>query len=296
MLRTLLRGRTSSESPEIDEFIRAGYRAILGREADASGFADFQRHLLKEKMTPGEFLEALAYSEEGQQRRTSCGSPLNALHAARMQMVRQLPAAKTIVDLGGACQDDPRGALVVMGYPYPFETNTIIEAPREERHDIYKNVCADAIPDVDTGRGVVKYLFRSMADLSPIADGSVDLVYSGESIEHVTREEAERVFKEAHRILKPGGEMCFDTPNRAVTKIQVPNSYINPDHKWEYTHAELSAMITRNGFEIREAKGIALMAESARTGKFEFEELIKNAGMYDAIEKCYLLYYRCRKA
>jgi SAM-dependent methyltransferase len=142
----------------------------------------------------------------------------------------------------------------------------------------------------------VRYLFRSMADLAPVASESVDLVFSGESIEHVSKEEAERVFAEVRRVLKPCGSFCFDTPNRRVTRIQVGDrQFINADHKHEYTHAELTEMLEHHGFVVVEAKGLNWVPESVRTGRFIEEELIANAGMFDDIEDCYLLYYRCRR-
>ena len=142
---------------------------------------------------------------------------------------------------------------------------------------------------------MVHYLFRSMGDLQPIPDASVDMVFSGESIEHVTRDECERVFQEAWRVLKPGGQFCLDTPNRDITRIQVPDGFINPDHKWEYTHAEMKEIINRHHFTIQEQKGLIWMPQTARERQFKAEELILNVGIYDDIERCYLLYYRCVK-
>ena len=135
-----------------------------------------------------------------------------------------------------------------------------------------------------------------MADLSAFDDASVDLVYSGQSIEHVTRDDAEAACREVRRVLKPGGQFCLDTPNRAITKLEFPHGWINPDHEHEYTHAELSGLLARHGFAVAEAKGIARFAESARAGVFDMREGVRNAGLFDDIESCYLLYYRCVKA
>ena len=51
--------------------------------------------------------------------------------------------------------------------------------------------------------------------------------------------------------------------------------------------------IRRNGLEVVEQKGIT-WCPSARTGAFEAGDMIHNVGLYDDIENCYLLYYRCR--
>jgi SAM-dependent methyltransferase len=64
-----------------------------------------------------------------------------------------------------------------------------------------------------------------LVDLAPdtqldaFADGTFDLVWSGQSIEHVSREAAERMVREAFRVLVPKGRFCLDTPIRAVTGL-----------------------------------------------------------------------------
>ncbi len=208
-------------------------------------------------------------------------------------MVRQLPKARRIVDLGGGAHVD-EGALVYMGYPYPFELLTIVEPPREARHASYAGVAPGTLSAVGSRLGPVTYLYQSMASFPSIPDGSVDMVFSGESIEHVTREECEEVFAEARRVLKPDGWFCFDTPNSLVTHIQCPERYLNPDHKYEYSCEEMRDLIRRHGFEITEAKGITLMRETVRSGIFQVGEMVTNVGLYDDIEACYLQYYRCR--
>jgi predicted SAM-dependent methyltransferase len=304
MFARLLRRRRRMLSERLGRtsFIRLGYELILGREPDPRGFADFQKRFRSEGMTRAEFRKALLYSAEFQRVRrhpeafAGVTYGLIALHESRTLMVRGLPTAEVILDLGGACEGQPEGALVVMGYPYAFGSLTIVEPPATERHDLYKGACRDEVQTCLTQRGEVRYLFRSMADLAPVPSGSVDLVFSGESIEHVTKEEAGRVFAEVRRVLKPGGSFCFDTPNRRVTRIQVGDrQFINADHKHEYTHSELMGMLERHGFTVVEAKGLNWVPESVRCGRFIEEELIANVGMFDDIEDCYLLYYRCRR-
>jgi ubiquinone/menaquinone biosynthesis C-methylase UbiE len=50
-----------------------------------------------------------------------------------------------------------------------------------------------------------------MTDLGGIPDGSFDLIYSGQSIEHVTADEADKVLLEARRVLRPGRFDAADT-------------------------------------------------------------------------------------
>ena len=48
-----------------------------------------------------------------------------------------LPPAR-ILDLGGTHQGLPDGALVHLGYPYPFERLVVVDLPVHERDEIYQ--------------------------------------------------------------------------------------------------------------------------------------------------------------
>ena len=160
-------------------------------------------------------------------------------HRTRLLVACQLPKAERIVDLGGSSEGNPCGALITYGYPYHFKSLSIVELPREQRHELYTEICGEYNEVIETPQGPVNYVYASMSDLSAFQDGTIDLVYAGQSIEHVTVEEARTVLREVHRVLKPGGHFCFDTPNRKVTILQFPN-YIVDDHKYEYTHQEMT--------------------------------------------------------
>lgn len=293
LLRSALSFRRAKPSrAQLERFVTRAYELILKRPPDAEGLEHHTRSLKLDDVSPLDFIQGMFESPEYQ-----CVGKLGALqalHHARQMMVRQLPKAETILDLGGAADEFPAGALVLMGYPYPFRRLTIIEPPRENRHDIYRDVVADDTEIVQSALGEVRYHFGSMADLSAFADASIDLVFSGESFEHVTRDEACQVLREARRVLKPGGSFCFDTPNRALTGIQCPDCYINPDHKYEYTADEIFEMVAASDMTVTEAKGICRMPKSVETRVFETAEMIENAGLYDDLRSCYLMYFRCR--
>jgi predicted SAM-dependent methyltransferase len=275
-------------------FVSIAYQLILGRAVDPHGFEAYVGRLSRGEITRQQFVTSMVESTEFKAR--SVPSLSDVVHASRLELVRQLPRAATIVDLGGTCIGRPEGALIVMGYPYPFQSLQILELPPERRHPRYADQKNWYGGTIRTSLGPVGYVYTSMVDLSSFADASVDLVYSGQSIEHVTREEAQVVFKEVHRILKPQGYFCLDTPNRAVTRLHSPDDYVDADHKYEYTHPEMSSMLQRTEFAIEDAKGLCLARESLAAGRFLEEELRRRPGLYDDIESSYLLYYRCRRA
>jgi SAM-dependent methyltransferase len=284
------------------EFLELAYRVILGRPADPAGRELYTAMLADGRISRDKFLDGLRNSPECLRRRWDGATPeergrmaQEAVHAARLEIFAQLPRARRIVDLGGSCEGRPEGAMVAFGYPYTFDSLSIVELPRDERHAIYADICGEYRDVVATPQGPVRYVYSSLADLSAFEDGSIDLVYSGQSIEHVARDDADKACREAFRILRPGGQFCLDTPNRAVTKIQYPNDYINPDHEYEFTHAELSGLLSSCGYAIEESKGACLFARSVASGVFDLEECVRHPHLYDDIEQCYLLYYRCRK-
>lgn len=282
----------ASESEDrFREVVRNAYWKILGREADPFGERCWVDFLISGN-PEAEMENGLRSSEEFALKEESrCA--LEALHRARTEMVRHwLPQARVIVDLGGGCIGDERGALVSMGYPHRFERLYIVEPPEDERHEIYKDV-PDVSRTVETWAGPVEYFYSSMADLKMFPDGSTDLVFSGETIEHVSVADCRRTLAEVSRILRKDGFFCFDTPNRAITEIQNPGGFINPDHKIEYRHEEMLVLLDGAGLTPVEIKGICHMPVTRLSGVFSYEEMCSNAGVYEDYDNCYLIYYRC---
>jgi SAM-dependent methyltransferase len=98
-----------------------------------------------------------------------------------------------------------------------------------------------------------EYLQSDGLDL-PLPDGSVDIVFGGESIEHVRF--PKRFLAECYRVLKPGGEVVLTTPNRDafLYKLQNDAYCVGPEHFWLFNAEELSAAVSEF-FEIQEFLG-----------------------------------------
>lgn len=276
------------------DFVSLMYELLLFRKADSSEVENNASNLAGGKITRGHLLHTLFRSQEFRRKNWRELDFWFTIHEGREVTAAQLPKANRIVDLGGSCEGNPEGAMIVFGYPYHFESLTIVELPREARHELYTEICGEYDQVVRTKQGPVNYVYASMTDLSAIADDSIDLVYAGQSIEHVTCAEANQVIQEVRRVLRRGGHFCFDTPNRNVTQYGFPN-FIVDDHKYEYTHQEMKEILERNGFEIQEAKGITLMDQTVREKRFIPEEAFGRDRLYDDIEESFLLYYKARK-
>jgi SAM-dependent methyltransferase len=282
--------RSFAELPD-RQAIRVAYNTVLLREPDPEGEAHFLERLSVEGLPRERFLELLRGSEEFYYR-VRFTDLLNSLHLSRCDFVRSLPRASRILDLGGTHQQNPEGAFVHLGYPYRFERLVVVDLPIEERHEIYQ--LSQEAKTVESSLGPVEYAYHSMSDLSRYNDESFDLIYSGQTIEHVTESDCDKVLAEVRRVLKPGGWFAVDTPNGRACRLQ-QEAFINDDHKVEYTHEEFVAKLVTAGLEIREAKGLNYVGRSLQEGVFDIAEAAGNRGVYGEPQDCYLLAYVCTR-
>jgi SAM-dependent methyltransferase len=269
------------------------YEVLLDRAPDPTGRSTYVPALTRGEMTRRDLVQTLRGSPEFETRRAFTARTFgSSIHVGRCRFIRALPAAQRIVDLGGTNLGDRRGALVSLGYPYSFESLVIVDLPSDERHALYRSGEIEDI--VPTEKGPVRYHYHSMVDLSEFRDDSVDLVYSGQSIEHVPPSEGAVVMKEVNRILRPGGHFALDTPNSRITRLQ-QDAFIDPDHKVEYTWPELAALLSAAGFVMDWKKGLNYAGESVAAGEFDVSEVAGNCGLFDAIEDCYIMAVVARK-
>lgn len=220
------------------------------------------------------------------------------LHKVRTSMVQNLlPEAKHILDLGGADSTDPRGALLSHGYPHEPQEVSIVDLPPKERYEPVTDA-TDGKDTLITGPTTVKYYYQSMADLSNFPDDYFDLVWCGESIEHISIADAGKMIPDIQRILRKGGYFCFDTPNRSVTELQVgKNGFIHPEHKHEYMYDEMKNLLKLFDMKIVKTKGLVNMKKSIRKNEFLIDEFIDEIeeGLNTHPESSYLFYFCLRK-
>jgi ubiquinone/menaquinone biosynthesis C-methylase UbiE len=77
----------------------------------------------------------------------------------------------------------------------------------------------------------------------PLEDASIDLFFSGESIEHVKF--PPQFLSEIYRVLKPGGQLVVTTPNRDAIKYRerAEEYCTSPEHFWLFNYPELKACV-----------------------------------------------------
>lgn len=223
-------------------------------------------------------------------RKRAMDEHLNLIHLARSKLVREfLPQGDKILDLGGA-----NCPLYKMGYPHHFKQLYLIDLPPVERHEMYKEITIDS--DCENGEVMIRY--GDMTELEDFPDESVDLVWSGQSIEHVPYEKGMKMCQAAYRVLKRGGAFCLDTPNRLLTEIHtrdIGGGFIHPEHHFEYRPDQLRSMLERAGFEIEAVWGICEMKNTVVTNAFCYEDFLLGHALTKHVENSYIQYLHCRK-
>jgi glycosyltransferase involved in cell wall biosynthesis/predicted SAM-dependent methyltransferase len=277
-------------------FVDRAYRRVLGRVPDSFGFRHFADRLRAGQCSRRDVVADLVRSEEYRTQSRPAYDMNEVLHLLRCKMVAGLPPAEDILDLGGAAPLSVEGAFLLMGYPHPFRSLTIVDLPPEKRlggHGTHPLERSGAWFEVGAGR--VRHTQTSMTDLGALESASMDLVFSGQSIEHVSEAEGRQVMREAMRVLRPGGHFFLDTINATLARIQSPAHAIHPEHQMEYDVPGLVARLKEVGFAIKEVQGLAPMPESLARGVFDEDEIIAKAKLSPNAEICYLFSVHCTK-
>jgi len=275
-----------------EQALELAYDVVLHRRPEPGDVEHYLPLIRSGTLSPYGLVEMLTFSTEWR-----FDVPVSklapSLHMSRCEFIQSLPPARRILDLGGTALGLSEGALVTMGYPYAFDELVIVDLPPSERHEAYMDSKAEHAA-VESPLGPVSYRYHSMTDLSGFSDASFDLVYSGESIEHVPVAAATTVLEQVHRVLAPGAHLALDTPNGRVTRRYDPE-FIDPDHDYEYSHEEMTAKLEAAGFEIVEMKGLNYAGAADGDVARSLDEVARRRGMFAKIEDCYLLAYLCKK-
>ncbi len=148
---------------------------------------------------------------------------LYRLHEARYRFAAEHVASKRVLDVAcgsgyGAAILADAGASMVFG----------VDISRE----------AIGYAQSRYARANVRYIVADAAAIG-LADESVDMVVSFETIEHLAIEVIEPFLRELRRVLKPGGDVFISTPNAGA-------SYkLGAYHTVEFEFAEIRSLLGR---------------------------------------------------
>jgi SAM-dependent methyltransferase len=161
------------------------------------------------------------------------------LHGLRTEELRRLPTPAKVVLSGGAAGK---------WYFDWFETNY----PSDIIHHIGVEALVPEPPDLPRH---IRWLPSTLGDLREVKSRSVDLVFAGEVIEHLWPDDIAAFLAEAHRVLRPGGTIALDSPNRRVTNAL---GWLHPEHTVEFTVDEIVELLGLAGFDEIGIRGLFL--------------------------------------
>jgi SAM-dependent methyltransferase len=97
--------------------------------------------------------------------------------------------------------------------------------------------------------------------IAAIESHSVDLCFSGQNLEHLWPGQMVRFFCEANRVLREGGLLVVDSPNRALTAAY---RWSMGEHTVELTPGEAEELLALAGFALERMKGVWLCRHDGR--------------------------------
>lgn len=169
------------------------------------------------------------------------------LHAARTLALADMPAgAKTLLSIGAGDR---------------WYLNWI----EETYGHVARHVAVERfLPVPDDLPDSVEWLSLDVADLpfcETVESGTVDLVYSGQNIEHLWPEQLLSFLAVSHDLLADNGWLVIDSPNRNLTRAY---NWSMAEHTVEFTPDEATRMLQLAGFEVVTMKGVWLGREAGR--------------------------------
>ncbi len=117
----------------------------------------------------------------------------------------------------------------------------------------------------------VEWIANTAGDMSGVAAASIDLVFAGQTVEHLWPAELTGFLAESARVLRPGGHLVIDSPNRHLTG---PLNYSHGEHTVELTPEEAVQLVGLAGFTVTRLSGIWLCRDprSLRVLPFDSNE------------------------
>ncbi|MCA1846597.1 MAG: class I SAM-dependent methyltransferase [Actinobacteria bacterium] len=113
-----------------------------------------------------------------------------------------------------------------------------------------RKIAVDLNPDLKQFALDAEVLQVPATNLSPIASGSIDVVFTSNFFEHLAdKDEVLRVLRECHRVLRPGGQLIILMPNIRY----LPGRYWDYfDHHTPLTHLSLKEALSLTGYGVQQ--------------------------------------------
>ncbi len=130
-------------------------------------------------------------------------------------------------------------AVVELGAGYCDFINQV-DAPTRIAFDLNPEMAKFAAPGVDLRIGDCR-------GLPGLADGSIDVVFASNFLEHFTVAEVAGLLGDIRRVLRPAGRLLLLQPNFHRNPDQY---WDDPTHKTAFHEGSLAGVLERNGFRV----------------------------------------------
>jgi hypothetical protein len=121
----------------------------------------------------------------------------------------------------------------------------------------------------------VEWVVNTADHMDDVPDGTTDLVFAGQTTEHLWAHELTGFLLEAHRVLTPSGVLVLDSPNRLVTEHLY---WSHGGHTIEISPAEIEHLLDLAGFTVEYVRGVWSCREGGRL--LELEDGVDNPGTF----------------
>jgi SAM-dependent methyltransferase len=139
-------------------------------------------------------------------------------------VVKDAPLAQNVLELGGGYCDFIN--------QFPAFCKAVFE--------INPNMRDHCAPEVT-------FRAESAIDLVDVKDSSLDLVFAGNFLEHLTQDELARQLKRIHQTLKPEGRFVILQPNY---RLCAENYFDDPTHRTIFSDENLQSLVSPHGFHV----------------------------------------------
>ncbi len=277
-----------------EEYVKLAYLTILGRKIDDVGLSSWRKRISRGKFRRQRVLDNLLGSSEYFMLQKTPFPDM--VHKARQAWAATLEPFDRVLDIGGSSGNIPEGAMIELGYRHRPREIAIFDKPEDEQYWGKPKFPQDRDYEFDWGKVTYRHGYAEQIEqVESLRNEKFDCVFMGQTIEHIYPDKLPDLLRWIFSHVSDGGRFIFDTPNRLVTKIQIPKKFIDEDHKFEDTPDELARKVEAAGFRVTKRVGILHMPRSYRTKKWDPVEVWKNKLVCDDVDASYLFSLECSK-
>lgn len=163
---------------------------------------------------------------------------------------------------------------------------------RQSVGDVTEHVGIEAFePKPDDLPPYATWIANTADHMHDVGSGVIDMVFAGQTTEHLWAGELVGFLQEAHRVLRPEGWLVLDSPNRAITQFL---HWSHGGHTIELDQAEMSELLDLAGFDVRSVSGLWHCLDGERVLQLEdglerTEVLVRRAAIgRDVPDECFV--------